>query len=159
MSRASGFAIMQPFRFGRDLRSLAATRLPGAGGESAGVEAFSPIGLGLAVLGCVFWRVRGRAAWIFRLWLAGAALVLILTPNLLPANHYYLAILLPAGAALAGMALAALTPNRKAYPLLAVVLIVFAAGAIYSALPLYEPDRLPYDPGTGTAAREPRPET
>jgi hypothetical protein len=86
--------------------------------------------------------LRGRAAWIFRLWLLGAASILILTPNVLPANHYYLSILLPAGAALAGMALAKLRPA-----LAAVIVVIFAADAIRCALPLYEPDRLPYQMG------------
>jgi hypothetical protein len=144
MSRESGFAIMQPFRLGRDMHLWLQPAFLGQMAKALAMEAFSPIGLILAVAGVVSWRVRGRAAWIFRLWLTGAALILILTPSLLPANHYYLAVLLPAGAALAGMALTTLLPNRT---VLAGVLIVFAAGAIYSALPLYEPDRLPYELG------------
>lgn len=140
MSRESGFAIMQPFRFGRDLHLWLEPSFLAQMGKALAVEAFSPVGLGLAVLGCLSWRVRGHAAWIFRLWLAGAASILILTPNVLPANHYYLAILLPGGAALAGLALASTRGP-------ALVAIVFAAGAIYSALPLYEPDRLPYNLG------------
>jgi len=109
-------------------------------------EAFSPLGLGLALLG-FFWPARGRAAWMFRWWIVGAALLLMLIPGVLPANLYYLSMLLPAGAALAGIALARVAEHRIGYPVVAVTLAVFAVGAVYSVLPLYRPDRLPYDLG------------
>jgi hypothetical protein len=139
MSRASGFAIMQPFRLGRDLNLWLQPAFLAQVGKALATEAFSPAGLVLVLAGCL---VRGRDAWIFRLWIAGAASILILTPSLLPENHYYLAVLLPAGAALAGMALAKLPPAA-----LAILLTIFAADAIRCALPLYEPDRLPYQMG------------
>jgi hypothetical protein len=139
MSKASGFAIMQPFRLGRDLGLWLQPSFLADTGKALAIEAFSPAGLVLVVAGCL---VRGRTAWIFRLWIAGAASILILTPTLLPANHYYLTVLLPAGAALAGMALAKLPPAG-----IAIVLTIFAADAIRCALPLYEPDRLPYQMG------------
>jgi hypothetical protein len=141
MARESGFAIMQPFRFGRELGLWFQFPFLRDVFKALALEAFSPIGLGLAVLG-FFWPMRGQAAWIFRLWTVGAAAVLILTPTLLPQNHYYLGVLLPGGAALAGMALA-----RLPRPWLASLLAIFAAGAIYSAQPLYEPDRLPRELG------------
>jgi hypothetical protein len=147
MSRESGFAIMQPFRFGHDLHLWLRPEFLTQIGKALAMEAFSPVGLGLAVLGCCWWRVRCRAASISRLWLAGAALLLVLTPNVLPANHYYLALLMPGGAALAGIALAKLAPSRVAYGLLTIVLVVFAADAIRCALPLYQADRVPYQMG------------
>ena len=141
MARQSGFAIMQPFRLGRGLGLWLQPAFLQDVLKALALEAFSPLGLALAVLGFC-WPLRSRAAWIFRLWLIGAAAVLIATPTLLPQNHYYLAVLLPAGAALAGLLLARL----PRWPL-ALVLALFAAGASYSALPLYEPDRLPYQLG------------
>jgi hypothetical protein len=74
-------------------------------------------------------------------------LLLLLIPDLLSANYYYLSLLLPGGAALSGLGLARLAPNRTAYPLLAIVLTVFATGAISSTLPLYNDDRDPRDLG------------
>jgi len=109
-------------------------------------EAFSALGLGLAVLG-LCWFAQGRAAWIFRLWIAGAALFLFLIPDVVSGNLYYLTLLLPGGAALAGLTLARSARGRNTYALLAVVLAIYAAGAISAALPLYQSDRLPYDLG------------
>jgi hypothetical protein len=142
LSRASDFAIMQPFLFGRDLHLWLQPDFLRQIGRALATEAFSPVGLGLAVFGLCCWRGGGRAAWIFRLWLAGSASILVLTPGVLPANHYYLTILLPAGAALAGLALVKLRP-----PLAAIALILFTVDAIRCALPLYQPDRLPYQMG------------
>jgi hypothetical protein len=139
LSRASGFAIMQPFRFGRDLQLWLQPAFLAQIGKALAMEAFSLAGLALVLAGCL---ARGRTARIFRLWIAGAASILILTPSLLPANHYYLSVLLPAGAALAGIALARLKPA-----LAAILLVIFAADAIRCALPLYVPDRLPYEMG------------
>jgi Dolichyl-phosphate-mannose-protein mannosyltransferase len=109
-------------------------------------EAFSPLGLSLALIG-ILCAGSGRAAWLFRLWMAGACLTLVMMPGVLPANLYYLSLLLPAGAALAGIALARLARYRRGGPVVAIVLAVFAAGTISSALPLYLPDRLPRDLG------------
>ena len=141
MARESGFAIMQPFRFGRDLGLWLQPAFLGQMLRALAFEAFSPVGLALAAIG-LFWPRRSPAARVFRLWIAGGAAVLILSPSLLPANHYYFAVLLPAGAALAGLWLAQL-PRLP----LALILAAFSAGALYSALPLYEPDRLPYELG------------
>jgi hypothetical protein len=60
----------------------------------------------------------------------------------IPENLYYLAMLLPAGSALAAVALSRM---RGAFS--AIVMVMFAAGAIYSVAPLYQPDRMPYDLG------------
>jgi 4-amino-4-deoxy-L-arabinose transferase-like glycosyltransferase len=109
-------------------------------------EAFSAAGLVLAVIGLCC-AGRGRSAWLFRWWMAGAVFTLMLMPGVLAANLYYLALLLPAGAALGGIALARLARNRMGLPVVAVVLAVFAVGAISSVSPLYVPDRLPRDLG------------
>jgi 4-amino-4-deoxy-L-arabinose transferase-like glycosyltransferase len=109
-------------------------------------EAFSPLGLALAAFGFLC-AGNGRAAWLFRLWVAGAALTLLSMPGVLPANLYYLSLLLPGGAALAGIALARAARYRIGYPVVAIVLAVFAVGAVYCALPMYRPDRLPRDLG------------
>jgi len=106
-----------------------------------GGEAFSPVGLALAIAGLIF-APRGRMASIFRLWVAGAALVLLLIPGVVSANLYYLSLLLPGGAALAGMALARVPRYGQV-----AILAVFAAGAIYSAAHLYLPDRNPHELG------------
>jgi 4-amino-4-deoxy-L-arabinose transferase-like glycosyltransferase len=110
------------------------------------LEAFSPLVLGLALIGC-FWPAGGRASSLFRLWVAGAGGLLILMPGVLPSNHYYLSLLLPGGAALAGLALARMAAIRVVYYLLPVILGVLAAGAIRAALPLYDSDRAPYHLG------------
>lgn len=114
--------------------------------KALAVETLSPVGTGLVLLGFV-WPAKDRAAWIFRLWLGGAVLLLLVMPGVLPNNHYYLALLLPGAAALAGLSLAALAQNRSAYPALAVILAAFVFSSINSVRPLYEPDRLPYDLG------------
>ena len=104
-------------------------------------EAFSPLGLLLAVAGFIF-APRGQMRAIFRLWTIGAAIMVLLIPTVVSANLYYLTLLLPGGAALAGLAIARLPLAGRA-----TAVAIFAAGAIYSALPLYRPDRLPYDLG------------
>jgi 4-amino-4-deoxy-L-arabinose transferase-like glycosyltransferase len=104
-------------------------------------EAFSPVGLGLAVVGWLL-PARNRAVWVARWWIVGGALVLLPIPGVIPENLYYLAMLLPAGSALAGVALSRMRGHFRA-----IVLGVFAAGAIYSVIPLYQPDRMPYDLG------------
>jgi len=142
MGRQSGLAIMQPEFFGSHLGLWHQPAFLRQFVAALWNEAFSPVGLGLAVVG-LFWRSRSRAASIFRLWMLGAALVLFSVPELLPANLYYLAVLLPGGAALAGLALGSLPP--KAYPVLVVVLAGLVIGAVRCAIPLYEPDTWPYD--------------
>src|SRR5205807_947236 len=118
--------------------------------KALAVEAFSPLGLSVAVIGLV-WPARNRANSIFRLWTISAGALLVLMPGVLPNNHYYLSLLLPGGAALAGLALARLANhkanNRRAYPILVLFLAAFTAGAIYNLRPLYHPDRAPHDLG------------
>ena len=144
LARQSGFA-MQPYRVGSHLELWSnASFLRQV--QSALVEAFSPIGLLLVVLG-VFWNAGGRTVWICRLWLAGAGATLILIPELLPENHYYLSLLLPGAAGLAALGLTRLTPNRYAYLLLAIVLVLYSVGAVYSATPFYIADRWPWELG------------
>jgi hypothetical protein len=144
MAHESGFAIMQPGVFGSHLELLYQPAFVRQIVIALSNEAFSPIGLGLAVVG-LFWPTRSPAASIFRLWVVGAALVLFSVPEILPANHYYLALLLPGGAALAGLTLGSMPP--KAYPVLLVVLAALVIGAVRCAIPLYAPDRAPYDLG------------
>jgi hypothetical protein len=104
-------------------------------------EGFSPLGLALAAAG-FFFSARSRAVWVFRWWVAGAACVLLPIPGVIPANLYYLSMLLPGGAALAAAVLARVPLHFRT-----AILAVFAVGAIHSALPLYEPDRMPHDLG------------
>jgi hypothetical protein len=106
-----------------------------------GSEAFSPLGVGLAALGFLF-AGRSRAVWMFRWWVLGVACVLFVIPGVIPDNLYYLSMFLPGGGALAGAVLARV-PLYLRTPILA----AFAVGAIHSALPLYEPDRMPHDLG------------
>jgi hypothetical protein len=68
--------------------------------------------------------------------------MLLLVPEVLPANRYYLAVLLPGAAALTGLALGSL-PSKMYLAALA----LFAVGAIRSVIPLYADDRLPHDLG------------
>jgi 4-amino-4-deoxy-L-arabinose transferase-like glycosyltransferase len=105
-------------------------------------EAFSPVGLGLALIGFLL-PALNRATWLARWWIIGSALVLFPIPGVIPDNLYYLSMFLPGGAALAGIALA----RVPGHLLRSVILVVFAGGAIYSARPLYHPDRLPHDLG------------
>jgi hypothetical protein len=104
-------------------------------------EGFSALGLGLAAIGFLF-AGRSRAVWVFRWWVLGAACVLLLIPGVIPANLYYLSMLLPGGAALAAAVLA-----RVPVYIRTAILAAFAVGAIHSALPLYQPDRMPHDLG------------
>ena len=104
-------------------------------------DAFSPLGFGLALAGFLL-PMRSRAVWLCRWWIAGAALVLVPIPAVIPDNLYYLSMLLPGGAGLAGLVLSRLQPYLRG-----TILAVFAGGAIYSALPLFEPDRMPHDLG------------
>ena len=143
MAQQSGFAIMQPGVFGRHLGLwLQASFVKGIA-DALCNEALSPIGIALALVG-MLWSSH-FVAWIFRLWITGAALVLFAVPELLPSNHYYLAVLLPGAAALAGLALG--TASRWGYPVLMVVLAALAIGSVRCAIPLYADDRAPYDLG------------
>jgi hypothetical protein len=140
LARQSGFTIMPSGSFGAHLgRWLEPSFTRGVFSHLAG-EGLSPLGFALALLGLV-WLSPGRSAWTFRLWLAGSTLLLILVPDVLAENYYYLSLLLPGCAALAGLALAGVAQHRRSFPLLAVVLVLFAIGAIDSALRLCRPDR------------------
>jgi hypothetical protein len=139
---------MQPFLFGSQLRFWLHLSFLQKMGKALANEALSPIGLGLAILGLIFLPLRDRVATLFRLWVAGAIGVLFCVPSALPENHYYLSLLLPGAAALAGLALARLPANRTGKAVLAASLCLFTASAIASVLPLYQSDRSPYDLGT-----------
>jgi hypothetical protein len=146
---AGGFSISQAVHsFGRDLGLWIQFPFVRQILKALALEAFSPLGLVLAIVG-LFWPLRGRAAWVFRSWVVGAALLLFLIPDSLPQKHYYLSLLLPGGAALTGLALADLAHRRHSRPgVLVGILILFTAGAIYSAAPLYQHDRWPRDLGS-----------
>jgi 4-amino-4-deoxy-L-arabinose transferase-like glycosyltransferase len=146
LSRRSGFAFVQPGLFGHNLGSWLNMDFLHRVLPPLASEAFAPAGLLLFLMG-FFWPARGSALWIFRWWAAGAALLLLLIPDALSANYYYYSLLLPAVAALGGLALAKLASTRAAYPLLAVVLVLFAVEAGGTALPLYQEDRAPRDLG------------
>lgn len=144
MAQQSGFAIMQPGLFGRNLGLWLQTSFVGQIGAGLSHEAFSPVGLGLAAAG-MFWPLHSRVASIFRLWVLGAAFVLFFVPEVLPANLYYLSVLLPGGAALAGLALGSLPPKIR--PAQLVALAGLSVAAVSCVLPLYTGDRSPYDLG------------
>jgi O-antigen ligase len=92
---ADGFSISQAVHiFGRDLGRWIQFSFVRQILKALAVEAFSPVGLALAIVG-LFWPLSGRTAWVFRLWVVGAALLLFLTPDNLSENHYYLSLLLP----------------------------------------------------------------
>ncbi len=72
---------------------------------------------------------------------------MLLIPQTLAQNFYYLLLVAPAIAALAGLALTSLARDRGSSPLLALVLVLFAIDTIRFALPLYAHDRAPIDLG------------
>jgi len=146
LGQSRGSGIMQPQLFatalGKWLRPDFALPLF----KAVAVEAFSPLALALVVVG-FFWPAGDRITWLLRLWVIGAAGVLSLMPDALPANHYYAAVLLPGGAGLIALLLARLTPDRRAYGLLAVILCAIAVSAFKAAAPFFVPDRVPYEMG------------
>ena len=117
---------MQRNLFGHNLGLWVQTPFTGRILKALSTEALSPVGLLLALIGLVWAESEGRASWLFRLWMAGACLTLLLMPGVLSDNLYYLSLLLPAGAALAGIALGRLARNHKAYTAVAIVVAVFA---------------------------------
>lgn len=147
MAQVSGFSIAPPISIiGSHLGLWLQSQFVIPILKALAVEAFSPFGLGLAAIG-LFWPTGGRAAATFRFWIAGAASLLFLIPDNLSENHYYLSLLLPGGAALVGLFLARFGELRGGAPILALLLVLFASGAIRSAVPLYQADRLPRDLG------------
>jgi hypothetical protein len=146
LARQSGFAFVQPHLFGRNLGVWLQPGFLHRIFTALSSEALSPVGLGLSLMG-FFWPARSPSFSIFRLWIISAGLLLFFIPGLLSANYYYLSLLLPGAAALAGLGLAALVRSRAAYPVIGVLLAVFAFDALRSALPLYYEDRAPRDLG------------
>lgn len=147
LAKESGFAIMQPFLFAKNIGLWMQPAFQKDIWNALMSEALSPLGLGFAVLGLLWPAVKGRAAGVFRLWVVGGALLLFLYPDVLPANHYYLCILLPGCGALAGLALTECVADRKFYVPVVLAVVFFTAGAIRAALPLYVADRWPYNVG------------
>lgn len=146
LAHASGFSILPMSDFARGVGRWLQASFAGEALRRLAMEAFSPLGLALAVVG-IFWPGQGRAAWVFRVWATGAVALLILIPESLARNYDDLLMVLPAGAALAGMALAALAARCRLRPVVTLLLILFVLDAMRSALPLYRPDRSPYDLG------------
>jgi hypothetical protein len=146
LGQQSGFFIMQPFIFGRYLQLWFNYQFIYGIFKALVVEALSPIGTCLLLAGLLL-PAKSRADWLCRLWLAGAALVLALTPLVLPENHYYLSLLLPGAAGVSGLALNRLRHVRRGRLLAVSVLVLFAADAIRAVLPLFRADRSPRDLG------------
>jgi 4-amino-4-deoxy-L-arabinose transferase-like glycosyltransferase len=143
---ASSSGIMQPHLFATGLGKWLHPDFALPLFNALAVEAFSPFTLALVVLG-FFWPANDRLSWLLRLWIIGAAGILALTPDALPANHYYATILLPGGAGLMALLLARLTPDRHAYGLLGIVLCAIAVSAFRATAPYFIPDRAPYETG------------
>jgi 4-amino-4-deoxy-L-arabinose transferase-like glycosyltransferase len=147
LARQSHFAVMQPLIFVRSMGLWMQRPFQKDLLGALTFEVFSPLGLALAVVG-ILWPMGGRLGWIFRLWIAGAALILFLSPEILSGNHYYFTLLMPACAALAGIALAKCSSFKKLRYLPALIMILFAGGAIRAALPFYAADTWPYEVGS-----------
>lgn len=146
LGRASGGGFMPVGNVGSHLGRWLDPAFSGEVLRRLAGEAFSPLGLALALAG-LFWPRQRRAGWIFKLWMIGGGTLLFLVPDTLGANYYYLLLLVPAGAALAGLCLARLSASEGATPLLGLVLAIFAVSAVNSAKPLYQIDRSPDDLG------------
>lgn len=146
LGRASGSGIMQPQLFGTGLGKWLRPDFAMPLLKAVAIEAFSPLALALVLLG-FFWPAHDRLTWLLRLWVIGAAEILFLMPDALPANHYYAAVLLPGGAGLMALLLVRLTSGRRSYGLLAIVLCAIAVSAFEAAAPMFVPDRAPYQLG------------
>ena len=146
LGRRSSSAVMQPNLFGSGLQQWLHPGFSMPLFKAVAFEAFSPFALALVLVG-FFWPSRDRATWLLRLWLIGAAAVLALMPSALPPNHYYFTVLLPGGAGLIALALARLTPDRRSWGLLAIVLCAVVISAFRATAPFFVPDRAPYEMG------------
>jgi 4-amino-4-deoxy-L-arabinose transferase-like glycosyltransferase len=146
LGRKSGSGIMQPGMFFSGLQQWLHLDFAIPLFKAVAVEAFSPLALALVIIG-FFWPASDRMTWLLRLWLIGAAGILGLMPGVLPANHYYFVVLLPGGAGLMALALARLTPDRRSYGLLAIVVCFVAMAALQSTAQFFVPDRAPYEMG------------
>ena len=153
LSLQNGFQIMQPGATGADLRLWLNKAFLAEVGTALYGEVFSPAGVLICTFG-LFWPSRNKTIDLFRIWFLGASLLLVLIPSLVRDNHYYLSALLPAGAALAGIALAEMTGGtppslavRHSVPILALVLGLFSVSALTSVAPLYELNLFPWELG------------
>jgi 4-amino-4-deoxy-L-arabinose transferase-like glycosyltransferase len=146
LGRNSGSAVMQPGLFFNGLSRWLHPDFAAPLFKALALEAFSPLALALVLTG-FFWPASDRLSWLLRLWMIGAAGILGLMPNALPANHYYFTVLLPGGAGLMALALSRLTPDRRSFGLLAIVMCVVIAGSLASTAPFFVPDRLPFEMG------------
>jgi hypothetical protein len=95
-------------------------------------EAFSPLGLLLVILGAI-WLARGRLSWVLRSWLLADLAFLVLIPDTLAQNYYYLLLLVPPGSGLAAMALARLHEARRLRFVVPILLVFVAADALRCA--------------------------
>jgi 4-amino-4-deoxy-L-arabinose transferase-like glycosyltransferase len=146
LGRISGSAIMLPHLFLSGLRQWLQVSFAMPLFRAVALETFSPLALALVLVG-FFWPASDRITWLLRLWVVGAAGVLALMPDALPANHYYFAVLLPGGAGLMALALARLTPDRRSWGLLAIVVCAIAISAFRATAQFFVPDRAPYEMG------------
>jgi Dolichyl-phosphate-mannose-protein mannosyltransferase len=146
LGRQSGFFVMQPFVFARHLHLWLGAGFVRDLAKAAATEMLSPFGALLAVVG-LFFAGSTKVAVFWRLWLIGGIILLVLIPDILPENHYYLSLLMPGAAALAGMALVRITSFRVGWPIVIALMALFAFDCARSVLPFYTADRAPRDLG------------
>lgn len=146
MGRQSNFFVMQPFVFARHLQLWTAPGFLRDIAKAAATEMLSPSGTVLVVLG-VFLAGSSKLAAFWRLWLTGGISLLVLIPDILPENHYYLSLLLPGAAALAGMAIARVVRFRAGWLIVSALMAIFAFDCARAVLPFYAADRAPRDLG------------
>ncbi|MFB3921044.1 MAG: ArnT family glycosyltransferase [Terriglobia bacterium] len=146
LARASGFNFMPAGDLGRNMARWLEPPFLREVGSRLAVEAFSPIGLVMVTL-ALFGLARGRVGWLFRAWLLAGAGFLFLIPETLAQNYYDLLLLVPAGSALAGIAVARWLESPKLRMVALALLVLLAADAVRCARPLYREDRSPYDLG------------
>jgi hypothetical protein len=146
LARESGFSIMPTGNLGRNMARWLEIPFLKEVLMRLAREAFSPLGLLLVILGAI-WLARGRLSWVLRSWLLADLAFLVLIPDTLAQNYYYLLLLVPPGSGLAAMALARLHEARRLRFVVPILLVFVAADALRCARPLYQEDRSPYDLG------------
>jgi hypothetical protein len=146
LGRESGFYVMQPFTFARHLNLWLTPGFFRHIAEAAAAEMLSPVGAVLAIVGLLV-AAAGVFRTFWRLWFIAGCALLFLIPDLLPENHYYLSLMMPPAAALAGMGLARIASFRIGWPVIIVLMTLFAWSSWRSVLPFYAADRAPRDLG------------
>ena len=147
LSLENGFQIMQPAAAGANLKLWLSRPFLVEIGTALYRETFSPAGLAICVLG-LCWPPRNKIMVLFRLWFIGAACLLLSIPLVLRGNHYYLSLLMPAAAALGGIALVRVAQrNRYTAAVGVLVLLVYAFSALTNVAPLYALNLFPWQLG------------